>query len=301
MINLLQELAVEKYEGSPCTSGFVFVKRADSYTGHIGGCYTFEQFKEGIYLNENFFSRPSSYRYIDGRNSFYVVDNWQRVVGILRCTDPSRYSLTDRAINAHITPFFEGIPSKVWVAYIGHNSDVNIVQRGRCQLRWMKSHWHFFDPNIVTSLLLEYGFVESSIDDLLAIIVAISNLRLGTLILIPNDDAATPVVVGSIDNSELGKTLTANLKGKKISELREVNSAVGMLTSDGLTTISKDSTVIRCGDIIGPPSSIEQVLAGGSRTQAALSASRYGLVIKVSEDGPISFFREQREVLRIPM
>lgn len=37
-----------------------------------------------------------------------------------------------------------------------------------------------------------------------------------------------------------------------------------------------------------------QQSGGGGHTQAALAASRYGLVAKVSQDGPISFTRGVR-------
>jgi len=57
--------------------------------------------------------------------------------------------------------------------------------------------------------------------------------------------------------------------------------------------------VLNCGEIVhmGEADPLRQ--AGGGRTQAAIAASRYGLVIKISEDGPISFYKDGREQISI--
>lgn len=74
-----------------------------------------------------------------------------------------------------------------------------------------------------------------------------------------------------------------------LQDLVDSNLAIGLLSSDGLTTISRNGEILGCGEIISI--SGDGGLAGGGRTQAALRASKYGLAIKVSEDGPISFYR----------
>jgi hypothetical protein len=85
-----------------------------------------------------------------------------------------------------------------------------------------------------------------------------------------------------------------------MSALRRERSAIGMLTSDGMTTLGKSGHILGCGEIVRIERvSEDQQRAGGGRTQAAMTASRYGLVIKISEDGPISFFRDGREQIRI--
>ena len=63
------------------------------------------------------------------------------------------------------------------------------------------------------------------------------------------------------------------------------------MTSDGLTTIGRSGMVLGAGDIINLQSSNKNI-SGGGRTQAAISASSFGLAVKVSEDGPISIFKD---------
>jgi hypothetical protein len=55
------------------------------------------------------------------------------------------------------------------------------------------------------------------------------------------------------------------------------------------------------GEIIDARAAQDLQFAGGGRTQAALAASMFGLVLKVSQDGPISLFRQGAEVLKLPM
>jgi DNA integrity scanning protein DisA with diadenylate cyclase activity len=132
------------------------------------------------------------------------------------------------------------------------------------------------------------------------VLLAISDMRRGTLILIPDDEERLPPTAGHIDNSKIGRTLYQLLQGQLISTLRTRQAAVGMLTSDGLTTIARSGCVLNCGEIVHM-GEVDDTLrqAGGGRTQAAIAASRYGLVIKISEDGPISFYKDGREEISI--
>jgi hypothetical protein len=56
--------------------------------------------------------------------------------------------------------------------------------------------------------------------------------------------------------------------------------------------------LIGSGEIIGLQAG-ELSSVGGGRTQAAKATSQFGLVIKVSEDGPISVYSKGTKVLRL--
>ena len=67
---------------------------------------------------------------------------------------------------------------------------------------------------------------------------------------------------------------------------------------DGATVVARDGRLLAAGAILRHLP-IEDLANGGgilegARTSAALSASRYGPVLKVSEDGIITFFDGER-------
>jgi hypothetical protein len=302
IIGQLQDLAIRRYEGQPTTSGFIVVSHPEAYLERqvAPSPYTFAPFPEHIPLHENFFEKAASHRYIDGRNAFYLIDWRLDVRGVLRNTEPTRYDKVGRAANEHLEPLLQADASEVWAGYVGNNDDVNVAVTRRKHLRWLTSHWHFVDQHHLTNALHQQGLASGEIDELVAIMLAVSDLRRGTLILIPDDEEHLPERAGHIDDSPLGESLYESLVGRKMSGLRRERSAIGMLTSDGMTTIARSGRIMGCGKIVRVERMSEhQQRAGGGRTQAAIAASRYGLVIKISEDGLISFFKDGREQIRI--
>jgi DNA integrity scanning protein DisA with diadenylate cyclase activity len=86
------------------------------------------------------------------------------------------------------------------------------------------------------------------------------------------------------------------LEGRSATELDpSVFSALASL--DGAIVVDRDARLLAAGAILrhAPIDDAEQGEAiEGARTTAAVAASRYGPVLKVSEDGIITFFAGQR-------
>ena len=62
---------------------------------------------------------------------------------------------------------------------------------------------------------------------------------------------------------------------------------------DGATVTDADGALIAAGAILRlgrPPSARDDVIVEGARTTAAMAASRFGPVLKVSEDGAMTFY-----------
>ncbi|MCG6157384.1 hypothetical protein [Rubinisphaera margarita] len=292
LINQLQELALERYEGARCTSGFVFVGDINPFLEDLDeDLYVFERFNQNVLLRTRYFSKPGSYRYVDGRNAFYVVDNQQVVHGVVRCMQPRHYDMAARVSNNHLSGMLNNTRTRTWVGYVGNNDDVNIALPNGKQLRCHKRAWHFIDRDLLVNVLREHGACEELLQSLIPTLFAVSDMRKGTVVLIPDDDAALPPEAGRIDDSPLGQQLADNVNQTNFTILARRNAAIGLLTSDGLTVVSREGKVLRCGSIIAMDAYEVSFLSGGGRTHAARAASRYGYVIKVSEDGPVSLYR----------
>lgn len=300
ILKQLKSLAIERYEGQACNSGVIFTSKPDRYLSRLNrDQYIADIFDETIILDRDFFESPASYRYIDGRNSFFLVDNRRNVRAVIRCIDPRSFSFSDRVSNRHVYPLLKPEEGRTWVGYVGNNDDVNVIKKNQLHLRWLGSHWRIIDRRILLSIFENHGVCKTQVELLLDTIFAISDLRRGTLILVPNDPEKLPESAGTIDESGLGQALAVSTSGKLFSELYNSNAAIGLLTTDGLTIVTKEGVINSFGMIINLESTSEKMISGGGRTQAAIEASKYGLAVKVSEDGPISFWQSGNEIFRL--
>ena len=300
ILSELQQLSYQRYEGAPCTSGVVFCSEASDYLSRLDGeYYQFESFQEPIDFDDRFFQSPASFRYVDGRNAFYFVDNWRKVAGILRCKDPKRFGLIQRSAGEHLSPLLLDNVGRVWAAFVGNNGDVNVQQKNSVVLRWLRNHWHVIYKDHVRTALSVRGVEEKLAALLQNVLFTVSDLRAGALLLVARKPNLLPRVVGTIDNSRLGIALQTAMARGTIEDLSATGALVGVLTSDGLTSVARDGRVLGCGQIVDIAAAETRTISGGGRTQAARYASQFGLAIKISEDGPISLFEDGVELIRI--
>jgi len=199
----------------------------------------------------------------------------------------------------HVLPLVSKRPGRVWAGFVGNNDDVKVVTAGGVHLRWDGNYWHLRDTSVLESILEEHGCSHGLSQQISMVCYALSDLRRGTVLLIPDDAGKMPKPVGAIDNSDLGEALKSAFINQSFTDLTSSNSIVGILTSDGLTTIAKDGHILACGEIVDISGAARSKPTGGGRTHAAVAASAYGLAIKVSEDGPISLFKHGDQLIRM--
>lgn len=296
----LQQLTFRRYEGHPCTTGFLYTSKPKLCFAALPiEEYNFIPFREPVTLRANQLDTPASFRYVDGRNSFYLIDNWQKIHGIIVALDPKRFGMIDRCSLMHVLPLVKTMPGRVWAAFIGQNNDVNVVASGGVHLRWEGSYWRMRDISILTSILATHGCSQDLSNAIAMVCHSLSDIRNGTVLLIPDEIGKLPNSVGSIDSSDLGKALRFAFLNQSFVDITSSNSILGVLSSDGLTTISKDGRILSCGDIIDISSATHMKPTGGGRTHAAVAASAYGVTIKVSEDGPITVFKHGEQLIRM--
>ena len=296
---LLQKLSYKKYEGNTCSSGFLCLKSINNTIMERvkqQEDYSFEAFEKPITANDSFFERPLSYRYVDGRNSFYVIDNHENVIGVLMSNSPKSYDIIDRCTFKHIEGL-KSIPGFRWLAYSGMHNDVIVHTKKRIVFQWDQGLWKNRELSLITNIILEFGVDHAFAKILVDVLFTLSELRAGALILLIQDEEL-PETIGKIDTTDLGIELCRTMQGSSFNELRDTNRIIGLLTSDGMTTFNTSGKLIDCGTIIDLRTVSEETrVSGGGRSQAACAASVYGLAIKVSEDGPITIFKSGEKIL----
>jgi dihydroorotase-like cyclic amidohydrolase len=88
------------------------------------------------------------------------------------------------------------------------------------------------------------------------------------------------------------------LRGRHVDDL---DPAVlrDLARTDGATVIDGTGRLLAVGAILlhtEPPEPHSNLAVEGARTTAAMAAGRYGAVLKVSEDGLITFYDEQERI-----
>jgi len=298
IVSELQALSLQRYEGSACTSGIIFVREPDLVLSKIDpNVYIIEDLGDFTF-DVGFFSLPPTFRYVDGKNAFYIVDNWRRVRGVLRLRNPGSFPLHARAAYKHLDPLFAVPAGRMFVAAVGNYGYVTVQSRNGLQLRWQAMFWSVTDQKLFVQILEKFGLHHALAEKLTFCCLAISDMRIGALLLIVPNEGARPSSAGDIGDVGISTGLKRVARGKMISDAIDTNEAVGILTSDGLTTIDCGGRILGAGEIINLQVAGGAQISGGGRTQAAITASNYGLAIKISEDGPISLFRDGKPQIK---
>jgi len=287
----LQDLSFRYYEDKRCSSGFYFTEDAEGFRSRVEASnFLFYPFDEPLRFAFSMFDAPASFRYVDGRNSYYVVDADLRLHGIVRLKNPDSYSLVSRLRNQHLKSLLVGMPGKPWVAFVGLKEEVYVIVNPDLQLKWSRNHWLLRDRDLIFRVLDRFGLSPDLQELFVSILFALSEGGVGASVLIPDDPTRLPQAIGKIDHTAIGNHLRRMIQRTSIVDLNATNSLMGILGSDGLTTISRDGVILSCGDIIDISEAALLQSQGGGRSQAGIAASFFGLSIKISQNGPLSFY-----------
>lgn len=297
LLSSLQELCSQNYEGSVATSGFLIVPKVDELRGDkFSAEYQYLDFANKIRLRDDFFESPISYRYIDGRNAFYVIDRASDICGIIRLRNPLHWSLVDRMFGKHIQPIISNAKSKSWAIIVGNNRDIQIVTALGPELRWNRNRWQYIHIENIVNYISDFTADGQIARQIFSIAWCLSLMRVGALILVPQSQERPKIISDSV-GTEAQAEISATVEGMSIEEFTNGAGMFGVFGSDGLTIVGKDGIVESAGKIVALSDS-EQSISGGGRTQAAIAVSKFGLAIKVSEDGPISLFLGGKQVIK---
>ena len=193
-------------------------------------------------------------------------------------------------------------------AVLSPSGEIKLFAEGAQVLAFRHAHWHLLDlrakfeqwAEAVQNRPLAERLFQSALD--------LADARQGALFVVLRDPAdAVPKLVASMDraeptNGDAGRTPGAPTKRdlldlvmvRSVTEL-EPTILAALASLDGATVTDVNGRFIAAGAILrhahepGVDTAIE-----GARTTAAMTASRYGPVLKVSEDGLISFYDNQK-------
>ncbi len=178
------------------------------------------------------------------------------------------------------------------------NGEIKIFADGVQVFSFLDGRWH------LTDAVEKYRVWEEALDNpplahrLFSVALNLAEGRRGGLFVVLDDRGKVRELVSSRDLLQApGDPASKNrlhylLRSRRVTELSPlVLETVGRI--DGSIVLDREANLLTFGAILrhSPVASTTDEAAEGSRTNAAIAASQYGSVLKVSEDGRLSFYK----------
>jgi hypothetical protein len=185
------------------------------------------------------------------------------------------------------------------------NGDIKAFANGMQVFNWLEGRWRLTDAGD------KYVSWKKALDDsplaerLFTAALNLAELRRGGLFVVLADpSAASDLLMShdrldfiSADPSELPPQDQFNylLRGKSVLDLTPtVLESIARI--DGAIVLDREANLLAFGAILRHHADLGPFAPEGGRTTAAIAASRHGHVLKVSEDGIVSFYAAGRQV-----
>lgn len=133
-----------------------------------------------------------------------------------------------------------------------------------------------------------YSYVIDVIYKLISVIKEMSIKNKGGLIVVCSENSKIEEILASDENINFNKLFGEN----KTIEILEISNEklINVISVDGATIINSQMELMDFGRILKNTSSSNNEY--GARTNAARTASMYGLAIKISEDGDVTLYKD---------
>jgi hypothetical protein len=305
-IEVLRVAALSSYENRPISSGVLLLEGELDLVAPDrdipAGASTYSQALTAI---------KSFYRLCDGLNTVFLVNRSGTVLDIV---EVARWACEagDRAIEvpcaapyrAHASATLGG--RQVCIV-LSPSHEIKVFAEGVQVFTFRNAHWHLLDLEAKYAMWLDAVGRPALAKQLFQTALDLSDARRGALFVILRDPAAAAdrliapadrldTMAESVDArySPSRRDLMYLLAGRMATDLgRTVLEALA--TMDGATVMDPSGRLLAVGAILRHPSMPDAgIVIEGARTTAAIAAARFGPVLKISEDGMITFYDGER-------
>jgi len=191
-------------------------------------------------------------------------------------------------------------------AVLSPSREIKLFAEGAELFTFRGASWHLLDLQAKYKLWAEAVGDETLAMRIFQTALDLADNRDGALFALVRDTEAVSQLVAPADRLDLPVTnrvgqpsrrdLLDLLEGRSLTDL-DPNVLAALASLDGAIVIDRQGRLLAAGAILRHPPSPDRETDGlveGARTTAALAASRFGPVLKVSEDGIITFFDRER-------
>ena len=308
-LEVLRVAALSSYENRAISSGVLLIdadERPTSAAPIEGQSYKYSQALTAI---------KSFYRLSDGIETLFLVNRDGTVLDII---EVARYAGELRSRDAALTvvPYASAYRAHAVATAGNHNicivltpaHEIKIFADGIETFSFRNARWHLLD------LEAKYQMWERAVENpalahrLFQLALDLGDARQGALFVVLRDPAASlSQLVAPGDRLDAPRGQTGDVPDRvQLLHMLRGRSAVnldpavlsGLARTDGATVMDGEGHLLAVGAILLHAEPVVQGTRAveGARTTAALAAGRFASVLKVSEDGLISFFDREEKV-----
>jgi hypothetical protein len=310
VIELLRVAALSSYENRPISTGVLLLGTQED------PCRPGAPFPASSpAYTESLTAIKSFYRLADGLRTVFLSNAEGRLLDIIDIERWGNQACRNLTLQVPCAKVFQ--PHARATLQHGHicavlspSREIKVFAEGAELFTFRGASWHLLDQQAKYRLWAEAVGDDALSMRLFQTALDLADAREGALFVVARDVAgavSTLVAPGDrLDRSLAGTTDAAAapsrrdllhlLEGRSITDL-DPNVLAALASLDGAIVVDTNGRLLAAGAILRHPATAESEAGGvveGARTTAALAASRFGPVLKVSEDGVITFFDGER-------
>jgi hypothetical protein len=259
-------------------------------------------------------SIKSFYRLADGVRTVFLADAKGRLLDIIDIDRWGRQLCPDKILDVPGASAYQAharatLEQRSVCVVLSPSRDIKVFAEGTEVFSFHSAAWHLLDLKAKYDLWADAVGNASLALRLFQISLDLADAREGALFAVLRDpEEAVPHLVAPADC--LDSPLRSDVRGSGVVSRRQIlhllegrtvtdldPSVLSTLASlDGAIVVDREGRLLAAGAILRHPQSEEpeQGFIEGARTTAATAASRFGPVLKVSEDGEITFYDRER-------
>jgi hypothetical protein len=306
-IEMMRVAALSTYENQPISTGVLLLGTDEDPVGHYPAAE-----RDALHYTGALASIKSFYRLADGLRTVFLVNRAGRLLDIV---DINRWAGAAGLAAVLDVPCAQtyGGHARATVAgphvcvVLSPRREIKVFADGAQVFSFSHADWRLLDQNSKYALWQSAVGNAALAERVFRTALDLSDARQGALFVVlrrPIESLAQLVAAADRLDMELVGPATSPgapsrrdllhlLAGRTITEL-DPSVLAALATLDGATVTDADGTMLAVGAILRHPLTSEHAksdgLAEGARTTAAIAASRFGPVLKVSEDGLITFY-----------
>jgi hypothetical protein len=303
-IEVLRVAALSSYENRAISSGVLLIDGVDDPVrprGVSGSEYHYSQALTGI---------KSFYRLCDGLKTLFLVN---RDGAVLDIVEVERYR---QRVDLEVPCSFiyraharTTVGNHNLVVVLSPTHEIKVFAEGRQVFSFRNAKWNLLDVEAKYEMWAGAVGNRPLAERLFQTALDLADSREGALFVVLRQAATSlPLLVAPGDQLDLIRVHGAEvptraqlmhmLRGRTATDL---DPAVleGLARTDGATVMDGSGRLLAVGAILlhsEPPEPHSNLAVEGARTTAAMAAGRHGAVLKVSEDGLITFYDQQERI-----
>ena len=309
-IEVLRVAALSSYENRPISTGVLLLGTDEDPAGprppRPPGAHHYTQALSGV---------KSFFRLVDGLRTLFLLTRDGMLLDIIDVRQWADRAFGQRRLTAPCSAPY--MAHALATSTDGHvclvlspSHEIKVFARGAQVLAYRHAQWALLDLQRKYEIWAEALGNADLARCLFRTALDLADARQGALFVVLRAPAETVSHIVSVpDRLDIGLTEAGNLAaaptrrdllylltGRTVTEL-EPSVLAALASLDGATVTDPLGNLIAVGAILRHPyteSLRDDAIVEGARTTAAMSASRFGPVLKVSEDGGIAFFDGQK-------